>query len=75
MRELSSAVDDVTADLLRSLAASTDLPKLVVRVRRRPLSVIQIPSAALIRWELEDPRGWAAVDKWLRAQGVRIVIV
>lgn len=74
MGELPSATEDVAVHLLRDLAASTDLPKLVARAQRRAVEAIVISAAAIARWEREDPRGWAAVREWLLSMGVTIVI-
>src|SRR5262249_35913135 len=69
------AVDDLTENLHRQLeTSSTDVKKLVSAVQVRNLQEIGIPSAAIERWERDDPQSWAAVRGWLQSRRIRIVV-
>jgi hypothetical protein len=70
-----SVVDEVAERLLRELRDSpTDLAKLVGATLRRRATVVAIPSAAIARWEKDDPRSWRLVEEWLVTRGVRIIL-
>ena len=69
-------MDDATETLLRDLEASpTDLKKLVVTSLGRSARTLAIASAAIARWQRDDPHQWAAVREWLLARDSKIVIV
>lgn len=75
---ITSGRDDATAFevLLRELRGSeTDLARLVERIVLRKLSQVAVSSSAVAAWEQRAPDAWDKVRKWLREQGVTIVIV
>jgi hypothetical protein len=71
---VASAPPVVRTELLGSLRASpTDLAKLVQRVDQRRSSIVAVSTAAVTRWNKDDPQSWEQVRLWLTARGVRIV--
>jgi hypothetical protein len=69
-------VDDATETLLRELQSSpTDLRKLVAHTVCRTRTDVAIEAEAIARWKREDPGRWTAVQEWLVARGIRIMIV
>ena len=52
---------------------STDLARLVERVRQNRQPWVVVASTALTSWERRDPTGWNKVSEWLAANGVTIV--
>ena len=76
MSEEAYGGQDATEGLMTKLQASpTDLRKLVQAVLRRGCPAVEIPAAAIDRWQRDDPQNWRLVHDWLASRGTRIVVV
>jgi hypothetical protein len=58
---------------LSHIGITGDLTWLVERVSRNGLPWVMVSSAAVARWQGQDPEGWSNVVRWLDAQGVTLV--